>query len=299
MTTAPGTGDARAPSPEVLLHLARQAAAAGAAVLARRDPEALDATSKSSDSDWVTAFDVAAEHAVRTVIRCARPHDAITGEELGTTVPPGFTPDGDRVRWSIDPLDGTTNFIRNIVYYGTSVAAAGPDGSWLAGVVHAPALHRIYWASRGGGAWMSDHGSVRRLGGPRTGRGRLLGTGFSYDAAIRAEQVVALGTLLEGYGDIRRLGSAALDLCLVADSTLDAFVERGLHEHDYAAGALIAEEAGLSVHRPQLRSLLDGGPTEAERLAGVTAAAPAALIGSLTGSPPESVSGSPPVEDRA
>ncbi|WP_247828546.1 inositol monophosphatase family protein [Arthrobacter antioxidans] len=295
MTAAPGSGDVRDPSPEVLLHLARQAAAAGAAVLARRDPEALDATSKSSDSDWVTAFDVAAEHAVRSVIRCARPHDAITGEELGTTVPSGFTPDGDRVRWSIDPLDGTTNFIRNIVYYGTSVAAAGADGTWLAGVVNAPALHRIYWASRGGGAWVSENGSVRRLVGPRARQGRLLGTGFSYDAAIRTEQVVALGTLLEGYGDVRRLGSAALDLCLVADSTLDAFVERGLHEHDFAAGALIAEEAGLSVHRPELRPMLDGGPTEAERLAGVTAAGPAELIDSLTGSEPGSASG----EDRA
>ncbi|MBG6224080.1 myo-inositol-1(or 4)-monophosphatase [Arthrobacter sp. CAN_A2] len=295
-TPASGGG---APSPEVLLHLARQAAAAGAAVLARRDPEALDATSKSSDSDWVTAFDVAAEHAVRTVIKGARPHDAITGEELGTTVPAGFTPDGDRVRWSIDPLDGTTNFIRNIVYYGTSVAAAGADGTWLAGVVRAPALHRIYWASRGGGAWLSDHGSVRRLVGPRTGTGRLLGTGFSYDAATRAEQVVALGALLGGYGDVRRLGSAALDLCLVADRTLDAFVERGLHEHDYAAGALIAEEAGLAVHRPPLRPILDGGPTEAERLAGVTAAGPAGLIGSLTGSTSGSSSGSASGEGRA
>ncbi|WP_434992864.1 inositol monophosphatase family protein [Arthrobacter sp. Ld5] len=285
MTAGSGSGDARSASPEELLHLARQAAAAGAAVLAKRDPEALDATSKSSDSDWVTAFDVAAEQAVRTVLTSARPHDAITGEELGTTVPAGFTPDGERVRWSIDPLDGTTNFIRNIVYYGTSVAAAGPDGTWLAGVVHAPALYRIYWASRGGGAWVSDHGTVRRLVGPRTGRGRLLGTGFSYDAATRSEQVVALGTLLEGYGDVRRLGSAALDLCLVADRTLDAFVERGLNEHDYAAGALIAEEAGMAVHRPRLRPMLDGGPTEAERLAGVTAAGPAALVDSLMAAP--------------
>ncbi len=260
--------------PEALLHLARQAAAAGAAVLERRDPAALDATRKSSDSDWVTAFDVAAEHAVRRVILDSRPHDIITGEELGTTVPSGRRAGVPGLRWSIDPLDGTTNFMRGIVYYGTSVAVADDGGTWLAGVVHAPALQRIYWASRGGGAWLRDHGAVRRLGGPAAARGRLLATGFSYDPGTRAEQVGELGGLLDGFGDVRRLGSAALDLCLVADGTLDAFVERGLNEHDLAAGALIAEEAGVVVHRPALRPMLDGGPTEPERLAAVTAAGP-------------------------
>ncbi|KNC18775.1 inositol monophosphatase [Arthrobacter sp. RIT-PI-e] len=263
-----------------LLSLARQAAAAGAAVLAGRDAGALEATSKSSDSDWVTAFDVAAEHAVRAVISGARPQDVITGEELGTTTPEG-TPDAGRLRWSIDPLDGTTNFIRNIVYYGTSVAVADRSGSWLAGVVHAPALRRIYWASRDGGAWVSEDGAVRRLGGPTAGRGKLLGTGFSYDPATRSAQVAELGDLLGGYGDVRRLGSAALDLCLVADGGLDAYTERGLNEHDFAAGALIAEEAGAVVHRPALRSMLDGGPTEAERLTAVLTAGPPDLVAAL------------------
>ncbi|AUZ86856.1 inositol monophosphatase [Arthrobacter agilis] len=284
MTTGPAgpSGDGRAPTPEALLHLARQAAAAGAEVLARRDPAALGATSKSSDSDWVTAFDVAAERAVRRVVLDSRPHDAITGEELGTTVPAGSGAAG--IRWSIDPLDGTTNFIRNIVYYGTSVAAADADGTWLAGVVHAPALRRIYWASRGGGAWLSDQGRVRRLAGPGTDRGRILGTGFSYDAATRAGQVDDLGAFLHGFGDLRTLGSAALDLCMVADGSLDAFVERGLHEHDIAAGALIAEEAGVVVLRPPLRSVLDGGPTEAERLAAVTAAGTPGFLAAVRGS---------------
>ncbi|MHA7209871.1 inositol monophosphatase family protein [Arthrobacter sp. MDT1-65] len=265
-------------SPGALLHVARHAAAAGAEVLSRRDPAALGATSKGSDSDWVTAYDIAAERAVRSVLADSRPHDIVTGEELGTTVPTGRH-DGDRVRWSIDPLDGTTNFIRNIVYYGTSVAVADADGTWLAGVVHAPALRRIYWASRGGGAWLSDGGSVRRLAGPGTGRGRLLATGFSYDAGTRARQAGDLGALLDGFGDVRSLGSAALDLCMVADGTFDAFVERGLHEHDIAAGALIAEEAGVAVRRPELRSVLDGGPTESERLAALTLAGPADLLG--------------------
>ncbi|WP_104117795.1 inositol monophosphatase family protein [Arthrobacter sp. B1805] len=279
MTGTPASGPhGPAHSPESLLHLARQAAAAGAEVLARRDPQALDATSKSSDSDWVTAFDVAAERAVRTVIQDSRPHDVITGEELGTSVPSGTSPDGSRVRWSIDPLDGTTNFIRNIVYYGTSVAVAAEDGTWLAGVVHAPALERVYWACRGGGSWLSDRGAVRRLTGPATHRGRLLATGLSYDPAARAGQVRELGPLLDGFGDLRRLGSAALDLCLVADGTLDAFAERGLNEHDLAAGALIAEEAGVAVRRPVLRPMIDGGPTESERLAGMTLAGPADFV---------------------
>lgn len=258
--------------PMKLLHLARQAASAGAGILAQRSVETLEARTKSSDSDWVTAFDVAAERAVRDVISGFRPHDVITGEELGTTVPDG-TEQVDRLRWSIDPLDGTTNFIRNIVYYCTSVAVADHDGVWLAGVVHAPALDRIYWAAKGHGAWVQERGTVRRLHGPDPERtGKLLGSGFTYNSSARGRQLVELQSLLAGYGDLRRIGSAALDLCMVADGSLDGYIERGLNEHDWAAGALIAEEAGATVVRPQLTAALDGGPDEAERFTGVTAA---------------------------
>ncbi|GAB4099146.1 inositol monophosphatase family protein [Sinomonas halotolerans] len=263
---------------DALLATARRAAAAGAAVLAARDPGMLAAEdagqeTKSSGSDWVTAFDLAAEKAVRRVLAEERPHDTVTGEEQGTTRterPSGF-------RWSIDPLDGTTNFIRDIVYYGTSVAVADSDGRWLAGVVHAPALGREYWAVRGGGAWRSDRGGQpRRLEGPVPGRdaegSALLATGFSYDPAVRAEQAEAMAALMDGFGDMRRLGSAALDLCLVADGTHDAYGERGLNEHDFAAGALIAEEAGCWVRRPALTSTLEGGPSDDERLAAWTCA---------------------------
>jgi len=125
-------------SPAELLEVAKDAAAAGAQVLAGRNSEALQASNKGDAGDWVTAFDVAAENAVRDVIAAARPGDSITGEEHGTTRPA----DPTGYRWSIDPLDGTTNFIRNIVYYATSVAVADADGAWLAGVVNAPALGR-------------------------------------------------------------------------------------------------------------------------------------------------------------
>src|SRR6478752_1097681 len=259
-----------------LLEVAKKAAAAGAKVLSGRDGNALDASNKGAAGDWVTAFDLAAENAVRRVITAARPGDSITGEEQGTT----RAADPTGYRWSIDPLDGTTNFIRNIVYYATSVAVADADGVWLAGVVNAPALGRIYSAARGHGAWLEEHGQRTQLSGPLLGRtGLIVASGFSYDPATRAEQFAGLGNLMEGFADLRRLGSAALDLCLVADGTHDAFGERGLNEHDYAAGALIAEEAGCWVRRPRLTSPLDGGPSDDERLAAWTCAGTLELSG--------------------
>lgn len=266
------------PDPAVFLELAKAAAAAGAAVLATRTADALDVTNKGASGDWVTAFDLAAEAAVRDVITAARPLDIITGEEGGTVLP--ATPSG--YRWSIDPLDGTTNFIRNIVYYGTSVAVADPDGVWLAGVVNAPALGRTYYATRGHGAWLEENGQRTRLNGPVPGRtGQILATGFTYDPAVRAEQAASLAGIMEGFADVRRLGSAALDLCLVADGTHDAYGERGLNEHDFAAGALIAEEAGCWVRRPRLTSPLAGGPSDDERLASWTCAGTLELSGTF------------------
>ncbi|WP_427019163.1 inositol monophosphatase family protein (plasmid) [Pseudarthrobacter sp. P1] len=265
-------------SPAALLDLALAAAAAGAGVLAGRNAAELDVTNKGDSGDWVTAFDLAAETAVRDVITAARPLDIITGEEGGTALP--ATPSG--YRWSIDPLDGTTNFIRNIVYYGTSVAVADSEGLWLAGVVNAPALGRTYYASRGRGAWLEEKGQRTQLNGPVAGRtGQILATGFNYDPALRAEQMANLGSIMEGFADVRRLGSAALDLCLVADGTHDAYGERGLHEHDFAAGALIAEEAGCWVQRPRLTSPLAGGPSENERLAAWTCAGTLELSGTF------------------
>lgn len=271
-------GPAGVEDPMALLALAREAAAAGAAVLAGRSAAGLEVNNKGDSGDWVTAFDLAAEAAVREVITRARPNDAITGEEGGTVRPEH--PSG--YRWSVDPLDGTTNFIRDIVYYATSVAVAGPDGAWLAGVVHAPALGRVYYAARGQGAWREDNGRRTALNGPVPGRtGQILATGFSYDPGVRAEQAAALGGLMDGFADVRRLGSAALDLCLVAEGTHDAYGERGLNEHDFAAGALIAEEAGCWVRRPRLTSVLDGGPSDDERLAAWTCAGPLELSGTF------------------
>ncbi|GAA1499034.1 inositol monophosphatase family protein [Paeniglutamicibacter kerguelensis] len=265
-------GEAAAPLedadlPTHLLGIAREAAAAGAAVLAERGRSRVAADTKSAAGDWVTDFDRRAETAVRDVIAAARPNDSITGEEYGRTVPQ--LPSG--YRWSIDPLDGTANFVRGIVYYCTSVAVYGPDhgapgtGRWLAAAINAPALGTEYYAAAGSGAWLaeSNHGvraggqptaeprPVMRLhGGDKEEAGRLLATGFGYDEDRRQFQVGALLGLMPGFANVRRLGSAALDLCLVADGTLDAYAEYGTQEFDWAAGALIAEEAGIPVLRP-------------------------------------------------
>ena len=247
-----------------LLDVALAAAAAGAEVLRGRDADRLDVTGKSGEGDWVTRFDVAAEQAVLRAILDRRPDDTVTGEESGTHRPEH--PSG--VRWSVDPLDGTTNFIRGIVYYCTSVAAADAEGNWLVGVVNAPALRRTYFAVRGAGAWLETDGGVRRLEGPEPGRpGRLYGTGFSFDAVRRERQIHTFFSTMAHYTDMRRLGSAALDLCMVADGALDGYGEQGLHEHDWAAGALIAEEAGALVHRPDLPSPADGDVPAEDRLA--------------------------------
>lgn len=204
---------------------------------------------------------------MRDVIAAKRPNDEITGEEYGKTVPA----DPSGYRWSIDPLDGTANFVRGIVYYCTSVAVMGPESAdsqtriWLAGAVNAPALGTEYYAAAGQGSWLVEghHGAhstahtieaaaaSTQLHGPNPDEpGKLLASGFGYDAQRRQFQVGALLGMMPGYANMRRLGSAALDLCLVADGTLDAYAEYGTQEFDWAAGALIAQEAGIPVLRP-------------------------------------------------
>lgn len=267
-----------------LLDVARRAAAAGAAVLARRNPLEFEEAAKNANTDLVTAFDLAAERAVRETITAARPGDVITGEEL----PPAVPLDASGYRWSIDPLDGTMNFIRNISYYATSVAVEGPDGDWLAGVVAAPALRRTYFAARGSGAWLEEQlpdgtVSVRPLHGPERERtGRLLATSLTYSPVIQARLAAELPARMSGFGDFRRLGSAALELCAIAEGALDAYLEFGLFEHDFAAGALIAQEAGAWVRRPQLSAAINGLPAASETLANWTAASRPELAGSFT-----------------
>lgn len=245
-----GTKQAIEHDPLVLL--ARRAAAAGAQVLAGRSNANLEITNKTEAGDWVTDFDRNAEEAIRNTIITMRPNDTLTGEEFGQHIP--RQPSG--YRWSIDPLDGTANFVRGIYYYASSVAVCHTDAQgntqWLAGAISAPALGVEYYAGRGLGAWKHDQfrHQVTALHGPRQTEAKVLSTGFGYDVARRQFQSQMLTELLVDYVNVRRIGSAALDLCLVAEGALEAYAEFGTQEWDWAAGALIAEEAGAVVGRP-------------------------------------------------
>lgn len=231
-----------------LRQLAIQAARRGAEVCLRHWGETVHIATKSAAGDVVTAVDRAAEEAVRDALLGARPDDGVLGEEL-----PEHTGAGP-VQWVVDPLDGTTNYIRRLPHFGTSVAARSTsDGSWLAGAVCAPALGVTWSAAKDLGAHIdSGSGEEKRL--PLVlmeSSVRLVGTGLSYDPGHRRRQLRELGTVMAGYTDMRRFGAAALDLCLVAQRSLDAFYEDDLAVHDWAAGALIAEEAGAVVTRSE------------------------------------------------
>lgn len=238
------------PGVEELRRLAVKAAERGADVCLQHLGELVEVATKSAAGDVVTTVDRAAEEAVRAALRDARPDDSVLGEEIAEHVGTG------PLQWVIDPLDGTTNYTRRIPYFATSVAVRRvSDGTWVAGVVCAPALGTTWSAARGAGAQVDS----TRVGKQKSARlplqmiestARLVGTGLSYDPGLRRRQLRDLGALVAEYTDMRRFGAAAVDLCLVAQGSLDAFAEGDLAVHDWAAGALIAEEAGADVTRP-------------------------------------------------
>ncbi|GIE80373.1 inositol monophosphatase [Actinoplanes philippinensis] len=221
----------------VALRIAREAA-----VTARRmrDEAIGDVQTKSTDTDVVTAADKAVERQVVEALAKERPGDGVLGEEYGDSrsVDPGA------VRWILDPIDGTVNYLYGLPQYAVSLAAER-DGEVVAGVVINAATGDEWTATRGGGAWRAG----RRLSGSErtTLDQALVGTGFGYDARRRAHQGAVLARLITRVRDIRRFGAAALDLCLAAEGSLDAYFEKGLNPWDHAAGGLIAAEAGLIV----------------------------------------------------
>lgn len=233
---------------EEILQCALASANAGAEELLNRFGGALTIQSKSSPEDHVTDADIAAETLVRSKIASLRPNDAITGEELAAQIG-----NNAEVRWSIDPLDGTVNYTRGVPYYATSVAAISIEtGIWLAGAVVAPSLGITYFAKRGAGAFKIQNGQTHQIFGPPVERAtKIVATGFSYSAMERAIQFEFLSEQMSRFVDVRRMGSAAIDACMVADGTVDAYYERHIKEHDWAAAMLIAEEAGQSVKRPE------------------------------------------------
>ena len=219
-----------------LLSLAVEAAHRGAEVVARMRAEGVHvAGTKSSVIDIVTDADRESERVVRKTILEARPDDAVLGEE-------GSHVDGSSgVRWIVDPIDGTVNYLYGVPAYAVSIAAE-IDGIVVAGVVRDVVHGQDYTAVRGGGAHCE--GRALSCRGPVPEQESLIATGFNYERHVRAHQAAAVARMLPQVRDIRRAGSCALDLCAVAAGRLDGYVEEGPEVWDDAAGGLIATEAG-------------------------------------------------------
>ncbi|MEH3156327.1 MAG: inositol monophosphatase family protein [Gordonia paraffinivorans] len=219
-------------------------------------------TTKSTPTDPVTVVDTETEQLIRRELARLRPDDEVLGEEDGGSLD---VPDG--VRWVVDPIDGTVNFLHGVPAYSVSVAAQVGGESVAGAVVDVP-RDVVYRAHRGGGAWVEAGGGsepVRlRATGVESVAMALVATGFSYQADRRAAQGALIAALLPRVQDVRRVGSAALDLCMVAAGMVDAHVEHALNPWDWAAGALIAAEAGAVVRTPAPTSRsTDGLPTVA------------------------------------
>jgi myo-inositol-1(or 4)-monophosphatase len=202
---------------------------------------------KSTPTDVVTAADKAVEDQVVAALRRLRPDDGVLGEETGASaaVTDGRPGTGKpAVRWILDPIDGTVNYLYGLPQYAVSLAAEA-GGMVVAGVVHNPATGEEWTATLGGGAWRDGRrlacSAVTELGQT------LVGTGFGYDPALRAHQARVMAEVLPRVRDIRRFGAASIDLCLAAEGALDAYFEKGLNPWDHAAGGLVAAEAGLLV----------------------------------------------------
>jgi myo-inositol-1(or 4)-monophosphatase len=235
------------------------ARAAGAILLERFGSErALDRT-KSSPTDLVSEADLLAEKAIRDVIAQHAPDDAIMGEEGADT------PGTSGRRWIVDPLDGTVNFVFGIPQWAVSVACEG-----VAGVVFDPCREELFVAADGRATL---NGAPLRASQRKDLASALVATGFGYESEVRRGQADIVARLLPLVRDIRRAGSAALDLAWCACGRYDAYYERGVNLWDYAAGGLIASRAGLAV-RTLAES--DDGP------AGL-AAAPPPLLDELMG----------------
>jgi myo-inositol-1(or 4)-monophosphatase len=272
------------PDPVRLLDLARGAAQEAAGMLAARRPAGPlgrpdVADTKSSPTDVVTEMDRAAETLIARRLLAERPGDAILGEEGGES-------GHGRVRWIVDPLDGTVNYLYGLPDWAVSIAAE-VDGTVVAGVVAVPARGELFTAVRGQGAWLwpaarppgpahspdpAPPPVAARANAPVPLHQALVATGFGYAAARRVVQGEVVAAVLPRVRDIRRGGSCAVDLCSLAMGRVDAFYERGVNYWDFAAGGLVATEAGARLGG------LAGRPASPE----MTIAAEPGLFGALS-----------------
>ena len=229
---------------EQLLELARAVAREAGLKLAGGRGQVTVVGTKSSPTDVVTEMDQASERLIRDRIAAARPGDDILGEEGGQTGA------GAAVRWIVDPLDGTVNYLYGLPDWAVSVAAE-VHGEIVAGAVAVPERGVLYYARLGGGAWRQGlaGGEPEALActtGVPLARA-LVGTGFGYDPGRRQVQGQVVAAVLPRVRDIRRNGACAVDLCMLAAGNLDGYYERGVQYWDIAAGSLIAREAGAVV----------------------------------------------------
>jgi len=281
-------GSADAAVEAELLEVAVEAARAAAAELLARWRRPLEIGTKSTPTDPVTAADVAAERAIREVLARRRPTDSILGEEGGET--PGAAPptpssltehenenqthsrtaeDTNPLRWVVDPLDGTVNFMYGLPTFAVSVAVEDGDGG-LAGVVLDPVGDELFTATRSR-APLRNGEPITASNCDTLGRA-LVATGFGYEAGVRAAQAEVAARVIPLARDIRRAGAAALDMCGCASGRLDSYYERGVKAWDIAAGALICERAGLAIRALEPDGILPSG----------IVVAPYALIDELT-----------------
>ncbi|GAA4071338.1 inositol monophosphatase family protein [Nonomuraea soli] len=207
---------------------------AGEMLLAKRAGRPVVADTKSSPTDVVTELDRASEELIRSRIPAGH---AVLGEEEGAT-------GSGSVRWIVDPIDGTVNFLYGLPDWAVSIAVE-VDGQIVAGVVNNVPRGEVFTASLGGGAWLGGERLRCTTGVPL--EQALVATGFGYSAARRAVQAEVVAHVLPRVRDIRRGGSCAVDLCSVAAGRVDAYYERGTNAWDHAAGGLIAREAGALV----------------------------------------------------
>lgn len=222
-----------------LLAVALEAARAAAAELNERyGGRQSGVRSKSGPTDLVSDADLAAEQAIRSVLGERRPDDRILGEEGGATG------DGE-LRWIVDPLDGTINYLYEIPAFAVSVACEDASGT-IAGVVLDPLRDECFAATRSGSPTLNGE-TITVTDRPETLQFTMVATGFGYDPVVRTGQAAVVARVLPHVRDIRRVGAAALDLVWAACGRFDAFYERGLNTWDIAAGALVASRSGLVV----------------------------------------------------
>jgi myo-inositol-1(or 4)-monophosphatase len=240
-----GETGTQTPANAELLEIAVEAAKMAGGLLLERAQAGSEreVTSKSTPTDLVSEADLASERAIRALLAKRRPDDGFVGEEGGSEH------GTSGLDWVVDPLDGTVNFLFGIPQWCVSVAVRDGAGGTLAGAVYDPNRGELFTATRDGSARMSGPGGAIELCGSQRGElaTAMVATGFAYDAKVRLAQAQVLARAAGEVRDIRRFGSAALDLAWTAAGRFDAYFERTVKPWDIAAGALVCERAGLSV----------------------------------------------------